>query len=160
MNITEGSAAPDATVASVARHDPYAALRFRDFRLLLAGTFLAVVVEQMLGVAIGWELYERTGSAFALETLEVTEGPERWLESLAALRPELALDPENAILSTWDDDPFVRAAYSISPGPETTAALIEPVGPFRFVGEHTAGPFSALMEGAVRSGLRPDVSQA
>jgi MFS family permease len=48
------------------RHDPYAALRFRDFRLLLAGTFLEVVGQQMLGVAIGWELYERTRDPLAL----------------------------------------------------------------------------------------------
>lgn len=51
---------------SDARHDSRAAFRFRAFRLLLISTFLAGVVEQMLGVAIGWELYERTGSAFAL----------------------------------------------------------------------------------------------
>lgn len=48
------------------RRDPYSALRFRDFRLLISGTFLAVVGEQMLNVAIGWELYERTRSAFLL----------------------------------------------------------------------------------------------
>ena len=46
--------------AAAARHDPFAALRFRDFRLLVLGSFLAVVAEQMLGVAVGWELYERT----------------------------------------------------------------------------------------------------
>jgi MFS family permease len=51
---------------SAARHDPYAALRFRDFRLLVAGTFLTVVAEQMLGVAVGWELYERTRAPLAL----------------------------------------------------------------------------------------------
>jgi MFS family permease len=55
----ESSAAPP-------RHDPFEALRFRDFRLLAIGKFVAVVGEQMLGIAIGWELYERTGSAFAL----------------------------------------------------------------------------------------------
>ena len=49
-----------------ARHDPYAALRFRDFRLLIASTFLTVVAEQMLGVAVGWELYERTRAPLAL----------------------------------------------------------------------------------------------
>ena len=100
------------------------------------------------------------GSWFALETLEVESGPGQWVESLARLMPELALDPSGAILSTWDDDPFVGAAYSVSPGPEITTAMIEPVGPLRFVGEHTAGPFSALMEGAVRSGHRPDVWQS
>ncbi len=47
-------------------HDPYFALRFRDFRLLLIGAFFAGLGSQMITVAIGWELYERTGSALAL----------------------------------------------------------------------------------------------
>jgi MFS family permease len=47
-------------------HDPYRALRFRDFRLLFIGTFIASIGEQMVNVAIGWELYVRTGSALAL----------------------------------------------------------------------------------------------
>ncbi|MBA2284514.1 MAG: MFS transporter [Ktedonobacteraceae bacterium] len=47
-------------------HDPYQALRFRNFQLLFAGTFAAAIGEQMLNVAIGWELYERTGSALVL----------------------------------------------------------------------------------------------
>lgn len=51
---------------NTAAHDPYAALRFRDFRLLAAGRFLAALSEQMLGVAVGWELYERTRSPLAL----------------------------------------------------------------------------------------------
>lgn len=97
------------------------------------------------------------GSSSALERLGTASGPEGWIDALAELRPELVLDRENAVLSSWDDDPFVGAAYSVFPGPAVTEALIEPVGPFRFVGEHTAGEFSALMEGAVRSGLRPDV---
>ena len=45
---------------------PYAALRSRDFRFFLTGRFLSVIGAQMLDVAIGWELYERTGSAMAL----------------------------------------------------------------------------------------------
>ena len=45
---------------------PYAALASRDFRFFLAGRFLSVIGAQMLDVAIGWELYERTGSAMAL----------------------------------------------------------------------------------------------
>src|SRR5215470_16767139 len=47
-------------------HDPYAALRFRDYRLLVFGRFIATLGEQMTAVAIGWELYERTGSALFL----------------------------------------------------------------------------------------------
>jgi MFS family permease len=56
----------DPALLPAAPHDPYAALRFRDFRLLGIGRFIAVLGEQMIGVAIGWELYERTGSALAL----------------------------------------------------------------------------------------------
>ena len=49
-----------------AKRDPYAVLRFRDFRLLIAGRFVAQVGEMMVSVSIGWELYERTGDPFAL----------------------------------------------------------------------------------------------
>jgi MFS family permease len=48
------------------RHDPYAALRHSDFRLLLISRLLGVLGEQMAGVAVGWELYERTKDAFYL----------------------------------------------------------------------------------------------
>jgi monoamine oxidase len=94
------------------------------------------------------------GSAAALERLAVGDGPQRWLESLAALRPDLSLEPDGAVLSTWDDDPWVAAAYSISSVPEHTAALAEPVGPLAFAGEHMGGAFNGLMEGAIRSGRR------
>ncbi|QBD83607.1 MFS transporter [Ktedonosporobacter rubrisoli] len=52
--------------ASQIDHDPYRALRFRNFRLYLIGTFVASLGEQMISVAIGWELYERTNSALVL----------------------------------------------------------------------------------------------
>ncbi len=51
---------------ALAPHDPYAALRFRDFRLLFSGRFVAQLGEMMVSVGVGWELYERTGDAFAL----------------------------------------------------------------------------------------------
>jgi MFS family permease len=47
-------------------HDPYQALRYRDYRLLLAGTFFATLGEQMINVALGWDLYNRTGSPLVL----------------------------------------------------------------------------------------------
>ena len=95
-----------------------------------------------------------SGSPQALAGLGVADGPERWLESLRAFRPELELEVDGALLSTWDDDPWVGAAYSVSPPPAVAEALAEPVGPLAFAGEHTAGPFNGLMEGAIRSGRR------
>lgn len=49
-----------------ARRDPYSALRFRDFRLLIAGRMIAQIGEMTVSVGVGWELYERTGDALAL----------------------------------------------------------------------------------------------
>jgi len=92
------------------------------------------------------------GSAAALERLELTSGSATWLAELERLRPDLPLQADEAVLSKWDDDPWIQAAYSVSPSRELTSALLEPVGPFAFAGEHTAGEFSGLMEGAVRSG--------
>jgi monoamine oxidase len=94
------------------------------------------------------------GSKPALEELEVQAGPDRWLDSLERVRPDLDLDPSGAVLSTWADDPWVRAAYSTSPPKEVADTLQHPVGPLAFAGEHTAGEFAALMEGAIRSGRR------
>jgi MFS family permease len=48
------------------RHDPYAALRQRDFRLLISGRFITGLADQMLSFSIGWELWLRTHSALAL----------------------------------------------------------------------------------------------
>ena len=47
-------------------HDPYAALCFQDFRLLTASRLIFTLGEQMVNVAIDWELYLRTHSALAL----------------------------------------------------------------------------------------------
>ncbi|HSL44744.1 MAG TPA: MFS transporter [Anaerolineales bacterium] len=48
------------------QHDPYAALRSRDFRLLLTGRFITAFGNEMLTFAIAWELWLRTHDAFAL----------------------------------------------------------------------------------------------
>ncbi len=42
-------------------HDPYAALRHRDYRLLLAGTVLAGLGSEVQATAVGWEVFEKTG---------------------------------------------------------------------------------------------------
>ena len=95
-----------------------------------------------------------SGSKPALDALEVEHGPGRWLDSLERLRDDLDLDTDGALLSTWADDPWVRAAYSTSPPAKVAAAMERPTGPLAFAGEHTAGDFAALMEGAIRSGQR------
>ncbi|GLV55784.1 MFS transporter [Dictyobacter sp. S3.2.2.5] len=57
---------PTPEEALVSSHDSHKVLRSRDFRLLIIGSFLASFGQQMVTVAIGWELYDRTGSALVL----------------------------------------------------------------------------------------------
>src|SRR5215216_3221350 len=53
--------------------NPYAVLRNRDFLLYLIGRFIASLGQQMLTVAVGWELYERTHSALNLGFVGLTQ---------------------------------------------------------------------------------------
>ena len=46
--------------------DPYTPFRYRDYRLFIAMVLIASLCQQSLGVAVGWDIYERTGSAMAL----------------------------------------------------------------------------------------------
>ncbi len=47
-------------------HDPYAALRYRDYLFYAGGSLFAAIGSNMQAVAVGWELYDRTGQAMAL----------------------------------------------------------------------------------------------
>jgi hypothetical protein len=86
------------------------------------------------------------GSPAGLEGLAVEDGAQAWIESLEALRPDLAL-ADGAVLTTWHD-----GAYSAAGLDED--ALAAPAGRLHFAGEHTAAPWAGLMEGALRSGIR------
>src|SRR5881409_3406185 len=56
-----------------AKENPYAVLRHRDFSLYLAARFIAALGQQMLTVAVGWELYERTHLSIALGMVGLTQ---------------------------------------------------------------------------------------
>ncbi len=58
---------------SPAGNDSYAVLRNRDFRLYISGRLVAVLGSQMLSVAVGWEIYERTHSALKLGYVGLSE---------------------------------------------------------------------------------------
>src|ERR1044071_4435123 len=76
--------AAEPVVSSDPSHHPYAVLRNRDFLLYLMGRFIASVGQQMLTVAVGWELYERTGSTLALGLVGLTNVVPMFLFTLPA----------------------------------------------------------------------------
>jgi hypothetical protein len=86
------------------------------------------------------------GSPAALDRLAVASGPDTWLGRVRELRPDLEL-ADGAVLTTWP-----RGAYSSAGHDEDL--LTAPAGRLHFAGEHTAGPWAGLMEGALRSGRR------
>lgn len=79
-----------------------------------------------------------------------------WRDALAGLRPDLELVGP-ALLTTWHDDAWAGGAYSadgLDRLPADDERLTEPVGRLVLAGEHTAGEWGGLMEGALRSGVR------
>src|SRR5262245_53612211 len=73
MQTTEPPDTPDVPRSAIAEDDPYAVLRNRDFMLYLGGRLVATFGQAMFVMALGWELYERTHSAFALGLVGLTQ---------------------------------------------------------------------------------------
>ncbi len=102
-------------------------------------------------------LHTFAGTPEGLDALAVTRGPAAWAGAVARLRPELRLDPDRALLTTWNDDPWAGESYSaltIHTREGDDDLIATPVGRVHFAGEHTAGEAAGLMEGALRSGAR------
>jgi monoamine oxidase len=97
------------------------------------------------------------GTEAGLAALAVAAGPATWAARAAALRPELSLDLSRAMLTTWNDDPWAGESYSaltVTAAGGDDDVMAAPVGRVHFAGEHTAGAWAGLMEGALRSGAR------
>jgi MFS family permease len=74
----------DTGSSSITNGSPYEILRNRDFLLYLIGRLAATLGQQMFAMAIGWELYERTHSAFALGLVGLTQVVPMFLLTLPA----------------------------------------------------------------------------
>ncbi len=102
-------------------------------------------------------LHAFAGTEAGLAALAVAEGPVRWASRVAALRPELALDTGRALVTTWNDDPWTGESYTaltVGVAKGDGRLIAAPLGRVHFAGEHTAGAWAGLMEGALRSGAR------
>jgi monoamine oxidase len=147
------------------KHEALAAVRYGQAAKLFLPLATPAPPSQTLSVPLRfwtWTQHETpaassfAGSPSALELLEIDRGPETWAEAMRRLRPDLDYANGEPLLSTWHDDPWARGAYSVRTlsSPLDDEALARPVGAVAFAGEHTAGRWHALMEGALRSGLR------
>ncbi len=82
------------------RQEPFTMLRNRDLTLFLVGRFMASFGQQMLTVAVGWELYERTGSALHLGLVGLTQMLPMLLFTLPAGHMADSYDRKRIILIT------------------------------------------------------------
>jgi MFS family permease len=80
-------------------HDPYAALRFPEYRAFLAGMVAVFVATQIQSAVLGWQVYELTGDPLALG-----------LVGLAEAVPFLAL----TLVGGWAADRHDRRAISLA----------------------------------------------
>jgi monoamine oxidase len=67
------------------------------------------------------------------------------------------MDTGRALLTTWNDDPWAGESYSaltVEAAAGDDELLAAPLDRVHIAGEHTAGAWSGLMEGALRSGQR------
>ncbi|HEX5219702.1 MAG TPA: MFS transporter [Verrucomicrobiae bacterium] len=55
-----------ANVPAEGKHDPYGVLRNRDLRFYFSARLIGIIGQQMFFTALGWEIYDRTGSALLL----------------------------------------------------------------------------------------------
>jgi monoamine oxidase len=147
------------------KQEAFAAVRYGQAAKLFLPLVAPAPPSQTLSVPLRfwtWTQHETSvassfaGSPSALERLAIHRGPETWTEAVRRLRPDLDYASGPPLLSTWQDDPWARGAYSVRTlsSPLDDEALARPVGALAFAGEHTAGRWHALMEGALRSGVR------
>ena len=64
--------------------DPYAAFRIHDYRLYVIGWLVAMIGTRIQSIAIGWEIYQRTGEALSLGLVGLAQALPMMLLALPA----------------------------------------------------------------------------
>jgi hypothetical protein len=105
------SSQPSPTGELSSERDAYGALRLRDYRLFLIGHIVSVLGVQMQTVAVGWQLYEQTRSAWALGFV-----------GLAQFTPMLCFAlPAGQVADRYDRRDAAGCCSGFWPGPERRA---------------------------------------
>src|SRR5262245_18537316 len=82
------------------KHDPFAALRERNYALFAAGWLPASMGLQMQATALGWEIYERTGDPLSLGLIGVARALPNVMLALPAGRIVDLVDRRRVLVLT------------------------------------------------------------
>ena len=85
-------------------HDPYAALRSRDYRWYAIGNLISSFGRQVLGMAVGYEIFQRTHSATALGLVGL----------MGALPIVLLSIPAGLVADRWNRKIIILAAQLVT----------------------------------------------
>lgn len=85
--------------SAVEKHDPYQALRHRNFQYQWFGALIGTLGNQMQGAAVGWDIYTRTHSAFALGLVGLVQALPVLMLALPAGQIADRLDRRRIVLS-------------------------------------------------------------
>lgn len=94
------------------RHDAYAALRVPNYRKFIGGWVFASMGLQMQGMALGWEVYERTHSAFQLGLMGLLRALPVLVLALPAGQIVDMLDRKRVLITTQVAFAFVSAGIA------------------------------------------------
>ena len=124
------SAEPPATPPPA--HDPYAALRSPDYRWYAIGNLISSFGRQVLGVAIGYEIFQRTHSATALGLVGL----------MGALPIVLLSIPAGLVADRWNRKAIILAAQLVT--------MLASIGLTVLAIQHLAVPDVPALAAAVR----------
>jgi MFS family permease len=82
------------------RHDAYAVLKLKDFRLFILGRFFLTVAIQMQSVIVGWQIYEQTHDPFSLGLIGLAEAIPFLIVALFAGHVADIFNRKNIIIAT------------------------------------------------------------
>ncbi len=60
-------------IKPVQKHDPFAAIKYTEYRNLMIGRFLFIMGLRMMGTLVGWWIYELTNAPFAIGIIGLSE---------------------------------------------------------------------------------------
>ena len=101
----------------------YAAFQHRDYRLLFSATLLSALGQQMLSVAISWDLYEKTHSALVLGNVGLVQVVPAILLALFAGHLADRRDRRTIILSTQSMHTLAGLSLALSGAGRSVALM-------------------------------------
>ncbi len=72
-SLSHDQVTPDHHLVPAARHDPYAALRHRDYRWYITSLFTMTLGSQLQAVVVGWQVYSLTHDPLSLGLIGLAE---------------------------------------------------------------------------------------